>query len=142
MVKIMNTENSYENIPLHKKSRQERLDQYASDYRTNHLELERIKVTLEYLREQILAEFTEDDCEIEIPFEDEGRLKITTPIKYDWDKSMLTEMFSEGNLPECISTNFTVSKRLFDAADVTVKSQLSKALTIKRGTTTVKVMKT
>jgi hypothetical protein len=55
---------------------------------------------------------------------------------------MLTEMFSEGNLPECISTNFTVSKRLFDAADVTVKSQLSKALTIKRGTTTVKVMKT
>jgi hypothetical protein len=94
------------------------------------------------LREQILAEFTEDDCEIEIPFEDEGRLKITTPIKYDWDKSMLTEMFSEGNLPECISTNFTVSKRLFDAADVTVKSQLSKALTIKRGTTTVKVMKT
>ena len=70
MVKIMNTENNYENIPLHKKSRQERLDQYASDYRTNQLELERIKVTLEYLREQILAEFTEDDCEIEIPFEE------------------------------------------------------------------------
>lgn len=139
---FMNEKINYEDIPLHKMSRQERLDKYASEYKTINNELEKNKGKLEYLREQILAEYPEDYGEIEIPFEDEGRLKITAPLKYSWDKSTLSEMFSSGGLPECVSTNFTVSKRLYDAADVEVKQKLSKALTIKCGTPTVKVMKT
>ena len=133
---------SYEDIPLHRKPRSQRLDEYAEQYKKYHDQLEKIKVSLEYLKEQILAEFSEDADDIELHLEDEGHLKITTPVKYDWDKSMLSEMFQGSELPECVSTNFTVSKRLYDAADVEVKQKLRRALTIKRGTTTIKVMKT
>lgn len=140
----MNDEFIYGDIvlPLTTSSRDERLQEYAVEYRKYSQQLEFVKDRLEYLKNQMLAELPEDVGEWEIPFEDSGRVKVVAPEKYDWDKDKLAEIFGDDPLPECVSQNFTVSKRLYDAADVSVKDKLREALTIKRGTITVKVLKT
>lgn len=140
----MNDEFIYGDIvlPLTTSTRDERLAEYAEEYRKASIKLEEIKGKLDYLKAQILSELPEECGEWTIPFEDSGRLTVTIPEKYDWDKGKLTDMFGDDDLPECVSKNFTVSKRLFDAADVEVKDKLREALTIKRGSTTVKVLKT
>ena len=128
-------------VQLPTSTRDDRLAEYADEYRKASIKLEEIKDKLDYLKAQILSELPEDCGEWEIPFEDSGRLKVTVPEKYDWDKEKLADMFGDDDLPECVSKNFTVSKRLYDAADVEVKDKLRDALTIKRGSTTVKVLK-
>lgn len=128
-------------LPLTTATRDERMADYARAYKEYDDQLEFIKERLDYLKQQMLAELPEECGDYEIPLE-QGRLKISVPVKYDWDKDMLAEMFQGSELPECVSTGFTVDKRRYDAADDTVKEKLRHALTIKRGSTTVKVLKT
>lgn len=139
---FMNDEMIFGDITLPTSTRDERLSEYCEQYRTAANELDQVKEKLDYLKHQILSELPEEYGEIEIPFADSGRLKINTPEKFDWDKAVLAKLFDEQPLPECVSQNFTVNKRLYDAADELVKDKLREALTIKRGTVTVKVLKT
>jgi hypothetical protein len=139
---FMNDEMIFGDITLPTSTRDERLSEYCEHYRTAANELDQVKEKLDYLKHQILSELPEEYGEVEIPFADSGRLKINTPEKFDWDKAVLAKLFDEQPLPECVSQNFTVNKRLYDAADELVKDKLREALTIKRGTVTVKVLKT
>lgn len=139
---FMNDEIIFGEITLPTSTRDERLAEYCEQYRTADNELDQVKEKLDYLKHQILSELPEEYGEVEIPLSDSGRLKINTPEKFDWDKAVLAKLFDEQPLPECVSQNFTVNKRLYDAADELVKDKLREALTIKRGTVTVKVLKT
>lgn len=142
MVIIMNSDMIFGDVLLPSTTKDERLLAYAESFRAASLELETVKEKLDYYKEQILSELPEDCGEYEIPFADHGRIKLSAPEKYVWDKELLGEMFVHRDLPECMTQNYTVEKRRFDAADETEKSFLRKALTIKRGTVTFKVLKT
>ena len=127
-------------IPAQSKS--ERLAGHAEAYNKLAADLDLIKAKIDYVKAQLLSDLPEEYGEWEIPLAEGGRVKISTPAKYDWDKAALAEMFKDGDLPDCISQNFTVSKAKFDAATTDLKDRLTPALTIKRGNAAIKVLKT
>ena len=141
---IMSDEIIYgDNLVLPETTKDERLSIWAKEYKHHYDVLVGIKDRLDYLKEQMLAEFPEGAGEYDIPLDTGGRLKITAAEKYEWDTRMLEEMFSDGQVkPDCVSSKFSVTKRLYDSSDSDTKAKLRKALTIKRGSSTVKVLKT
>lgn len=124
------------------KTRGQRLEGHAEAYSRLSADLDIVKAKIDYIKAQLLSDLPDDCGEWEIPLPEGGRVKITTPEKYDWDKAALAEMFKDGDLPDCISNNFTVSKAKFDAATGAMKDRLAPALTIKRGNAAIKVLKT
>lgn len=141
---IMSDEVIYgDNLVLPETTKEERLQNWAKEYKEKYDVLVGIKDRLDYLKEQMLAEFPEEHGEFDIHLDTGGRLKITSSAKYEWDTRMLEEMFSDNReKPDCVSNKFSVSKRLYDSSDYDTKAQLRNALTIKRGTSTIKVLKT
>ena len=141
---IMNDEVIYgDNLVLPETTKDERLSIWGKEYKHTYDCFVGIKEKLEYLKEQMLAEFPEEPGEYDIPLDTGGRLKITSAEKYEWDARILEEMFSDGGgRPDCVSNKFSVTKRLYDSSDDDTKAKLRSALTIKRGSSTIKVLKT
>jgi hypothetical protein len=131
-----------DNLVIPAQTRQERLYDYACEYKLLAERLDETKERIDYIKALMLSELPEEFGEWEVPLQEGGRVKIATPEKWEWDKKILSEMLGDGQLPDCVSQNFTVSKTRYEAASDEVKSQLVEALTIKRGTTLVKVLKT
>ena len=72
-------------------------------------------------------------------------LVIKTPQKYDWDKERLAEIVGASEIDEykdVVTNSLSIAKRDFDSATAEARAVLSDALTIKRGTTTFKVVNT
>lgn len=104
-----------------------------------------IKEEITDLKEIVLSDLPEDFEEHTVSIALDTMLVIKTPQKYDWDKERLAEIVGASEIDEykdVVTNSLSIAKRDFDSATAEARAVLSDALTIKRGTTTFKVVNT
>ncbi len=104
-----------------------------------------IKEEITDLKEIVLSDLPEDFEEHTVSIALDTQLVIKTPQKYDWDKERLAEIVGASEIDEyrdVVTNSLSIAKRDFDSATAEARAVLSDALTIKRGTTTFKVVNT
>ena len=102
-----------------------------------------IKEEITDLKEIVLSDLPEDFEEHTVSIALDTQLVIKTPQKYDWDKERLAEIVGASEIDEyrdVVTNSLSIAKRDFDSATAEARAVLSDALTIKRGTTTFKVV--
>lgn len=106
---------------------------------------EGIKEEITDLKEIVLSDLPEDFEEHTVSIAFDTLLVIKTPQKYEWDKERLAEIVGASEIDEykdVVTNSLSIAKRDFDSATAEARAVLSDALTIKRGTTTFKVVNT
>ena len=104
-----------------------------------------IKEEITDLKEIVLSDRPEDFEEHTGRIALDTMLVIKPPQKYDWDKERLAEIVGASEIDEykdVVTNSLSIAKRDFDSATAEARAVLSDALTIKRGTTTFKVVNT
>jgi|TARA_B110000971_G_C19910150_1_gene454124 hypothetical protein len=126
-------------LPAPQPPKSARLKQAAQQYADCLAKLDVAKVSLDYIKEILVADLPEEVGEFAIEMEDGRTLVVRIPEKFVWDKKLLKDTYEASGLPDCVSQSFTVDRKKLDAAPLNVQEVLKKALTIGCGAPTIKV---
>lgn len=126
-------------LPAPQPPKSERLKQAAQQYADCLGKLEVAKLSLDYIKEILVADLPEEVGEFSIEMDDGRTLVVRIPEKFVWDKKLLKDTYEASGLPDCVSQSFTVDRKKLDAAPDNVQQVLKKALTIGCGAPTIKV---
>jgi len=118
----------------------DRLEPLATEYQSLVVENERISERMGQLEGEMGHLFPEEAGELAISTKT-FEVVVRRSERWSWDKKLLEEIFSQGEIPEYINRSLTVDKRKFQRLPTHEQENLKPALTRKLDSPKIKVIR-